>query len=885
MPASKGYALTTGSGTAGQYLQANGDGSSSWVAAPSGGVVTFTDEFHVDGVLGNDSTGDGSMSKPYKTIQTCLNAIGMPTCKQDSCRKIKVFLHTAYSSAPEIITSQANNFDGIYQEGTLASPLWVPPRMITFHGPGTKIGNAGDATGYGFVLGEVSTGRRFGASSSEVRHTMTFQGLANCRDTHQRIRNGIHIGAGTRIAVVKRSIDTIQGDATGANDRVTIVLKSGQFPYSASVSPWAAWGSGTSWQGVSSPTITLDGATSTITYAGSPNPITNSSSANQGVFFRDLSGITGLSVDVVYYVVNATGTTFQVSTSVGGAAVAFTGTGTGVVCGRSNTSASAQLPFEPLIRIAVSGTTNYNTAYDIIQQISATSFIARRVTGTNTSSALETPVSASFYETDTTGGSGQTTHDVVFNNAYQQGTLSSDDGTNNGGAPHAGGCVVYIKDSRFFGGMLLPTNGTDQRWENSQVSFFANIGATVTSYSRTTNVVTITTSTDYAWASGMVITVSSSTSGGGQNIDGTWTLTGGGFGTATFTQVGADYGSQTPTASSPITAASNVGTVVSWDRCSFSGTAAVQSFTYSTDDMGICDCRWNASSKMHIISTSAAPQARMDTYSAQSFTTNGTWSLPVTFTDAGDLVTRTAHALWNGAAVSFSNITTTTGISVSTTYYVISATANTFQLALTPGGAAIALTTNGSGIMDVSPTQYTGYVDLLSPTQQVPSLVWVQNASNTIANDATEKTLLSSGVGTLQLPANWFKFGRALRISGFGFFSTQGNPTFTVRVTLTTLAGVATTMVTTGVVTMSNETNALITVNADLVCQATGASGKFFSQGIVSEVGSTMNSRPMVTTAQTTLSTTVAYLVNVTAQWGTASANNTITLTNFTITG
>lgn len=884
MPASKGYAITTSSGTAGQYLQSNGDGSSSWVAAPSGGIVTFTDEFHVDGVLGNDSTGTGSMSAPYKTIQACLNAIGMPVCKQDACRKIKVFLHSAYSSAPEIITSQANNFDGIYQEGTLASPLWTPPRMITFHGPGTKIGNAGDASGYGYVLGEVSTGRRFGSSSSEVRQTMTFQGLANCRDTHQRIRNGIHIGAGTRIAVVKRNIATIQGDSVGGT-RVTITLSGGQFPYAPSVSPWAAWGSGTSYQGASSPTIALDGATSTITYTGSPNPITNSTSANQGVFFRNLTGITGLTVDTVYYVVNATATTFQVSTSVSGAPVAFTGTGTGVVCGRSNTSASAQLPFEPLIRLVVSGTTNYNTVYDIIQQVSATQFIARRVTGTNTSAALESPVAASFYETDTTGGSGQVTHDVVFNNAYQQGTLSSDDGINNGAAPHAGGCVIYIKDSRFFSGMLMPTNGTDQRWENSQISFAANIGATVTGYSRTSNVVTFTTSTDYAWAAGMIVTIATSASGGGQNIDGTWTLTGGGFGTATFTQVGVDYGAQTPTASSPVASASNVGSVVTWDRCSFSGTAVVNAFTYSTDDMGVADCRWNTGSKMHIVSTAVAPQVRMDEYSANSFNANGTWSLPVTFTDAGDLVTRTAHALWNGAAVSFSNITSTTGISISTTYYVISATANTFQLALTPGGAAIALTTNGSGIMDVSPSQYTGNVDLLLPTQQVSSLVWVQNASTTVANDATEKTLLSSGNGTLQLPANFFKLGRPLHISGSGYFSATGSPTITLRVKLTTLAGVSTTLLATAAVTSSNETNALWTLDADVVCQTVGASGKFFAQGIGQELGTTAVNLPMVTTAQTTLSTAAAYLVNVTAQWGTAAAGNTITLTNLTISG
>ncbi len=72
----------------------------------------------------------------------------------------------------------------------------------------------------------------------------------------------------------------------------------------------------------------------------------------------------------------------------------------------------------------------------------------------------------------------------------------------------------------------------------------------------------------------------------------------------------------------------------------------------------------------------------------------------VTFTDTGDTVDLTAHGLINGDTVSFSVITTTTGIVIDTVYYVVGATANTFQVALTAGGAAIALTNNGTGTLD-----------------------------------------------------------------------------------------------------------------------------------------------------------------------------------------
>ena len=72
---------------------------------------------------------------------------------------------------------------------------------------------------------------------------------------------------------------------------------------------------------------------------------------------------------------------------------------------------------------------------------------------------------------------------------------------------------------------------------------------------------------------------------------------------------------------------------------------------------------------------------------------------PVTFQDTGDTVTRTAHGYTDGMTVSFSSITTTTGIVAGQIYYVVNATANTFQVSATSGGAALALTTDGSGII------------------------------------------------------------------------------------------------------------------------------------------------------------------------------------------
>jgi hypothetical protein len=71
----------------------------------------------------------------------------------------------------------------------------------------------------------------------------------------------------------------------------------------------------------------------------------------------------------------------------------------------------------------------------------------------------------------------------------------------------------------------------------------------------------------------------------------------------------------------------------------------------------------------------------------------------VTFTDTGDLVGKVAHGLVAGDIVEFDTIVTTTGISINTEYYVIASglTADAFKVSATKGGAALTLTTNGTG--------------------------------------------------------------------------------------------------------------------------------------------------------------------------------------------
>lgn len=61
-----------------------------------------------------------------------------------------------------------------------------------------------------------------------------------------------------------------------------------------------------------------------------------------------------------------------------------------------------------------------------------------------------------------------------------------------------------------------------------------------------------------------------------------------------------------------------------------------------------------------------------------------------------DTVTKTAHGLPADRAVRLTLITTATGVKPGVTYYVVQPTANTFKLALTPGGTPIDITASGT---------------------------------------------------------------------------------------------------------------------------------------------------------------------------------------------
>lgn len=114
----------------------------------------------------------------------------------------------------------------------------------------------------------------------------------------------------------------------------------------------------------------------------------------------------------------------------------------------------------------------------------------------------------------------------------------------------------------------------------------------------------------------------------------------------------------------------------------------------------------------------------------------------VTFTDADDTVTLASHGLKTGDLVSFTVITSTTGISINTGYYAIVSSSSVFQLASSlanaQAGTALALTTNGTGTMVKSiPMTGTGgspsstfTASNTTPLSGNNSFLWTKSANN-----------------------------------------------------------------------------------------------------------------------------------------------------------
>jgi hypothetical protein len=166
-----------------------------------------------------------------------------------------------------------------------------------------------------------------------------------------------------------------------------------------------------------------------------------------------------------------------------------------------------------------------------------------------------------------------------------------------------------------------------------------------------------------------------------------------------------------------------------------------------------------------------------------------------------------------------------------------------------------------------APTGGAGTGALVYADGSVPS-------GNIVVNTTTETTFGSKKTFTSAMMAA----GVVIRFEATGTYSTDSAvaPTLRLRVKM----GTTTILDTTAVTTTANMSNRLWTLRGAMVLTVAGASGQLEAQGYGSLATSATAAQivSMPNTAKISLDTTANRDLSVTAQWGTADADNTITM-------
>ena len=156
--------------------------------------------------------------------------------------------------------------------------------------------------------------------------------------------------------------------------------------------------------------------------------------------------------------------------------------------------------------------------------------------------------------------------------------------------------------------------------------------------------------------------------------------------------------------------------------------------------------------------------------------------------------------------------------------------------------------------------------------------LFAQSANSTlITNTTAESSLINGGVGTLTIPANGFSVGDSFRAVFGGVVNANNNQTIRIRVKAGSIV-----LLDSGVQSLgSSVINDIWSLNIDFTIRAIGAAGV---ASIVS-LGSFHYTKTNNASVQgfgfnavnnTTFDTTISNVLNVTAQWGAASAGNNI---------
>ena len=157
-----------------------------------------------------------------------------------------------------------------------------------------------------------------------------------------------------------------------------------------------------------------------------------------------------------------------------------------------------------------------------------------------------------------------------------------------------------------------------------------------------------------------------------------------------------------------------------------------------------------------------------------------------------------------------------------------------------------------------------------APAEISDKTLFISNADVVVANTVVETSVIGTGAGTVTIPAASLKLNTKFIIMAQGIISDTANPTFQLRVKLdSTLIG-------------DSGANALGAISNDhwfaqieFVVRSVGVTGTIMASG--GFLTSQNDHFAIVNTSVITIDTTVDQILDLTVEWGTANAANTVT--------
>lgn len=157
------------------------------------------------------------------------------------------------------------------------------------------------------------------------------------------------------------------------------------------------------------------------------------------------------------------------------------------------------------------------------------------------------------------------------------------------------------------------------------------------------------------------------------------------------------------------------------------------------------------------------------------------------------------------------------------------------------------------------------------------------SSSNPIVNTTAETSLIDGGLGYLSVPENTFKVGDAYRFDMFGHISSSNGINLQIRIKANNVV-----LGDTGLIRLPQTTQKHWNLEVNFTIRAIGSQGQasIQSSGLFTytkDASNAFEGSQFVTLENTQFDTTILNVLDITAQWDTASASNSINSDTFNL--